>query len=243
MKSQLCALLVLVLVCGPMGAETVREEQAQKMRAEGLLETSPGSLSIADYLLSRGFDRGVRDVTGYSYLSKLLIQHTLNQAKLYPDLATEYKTSAVSMLFNLAANTWIGWEQGVGDIQEHHRKLGMAAARLNVELAAELDLPPSRRRNGYWMLGAHWIAARDYDAAVEAFKTSQRLARESGPGPEALMAQGWIHATHIISGLDERDELSHVQDKLLEHGKEGKFFANQYDAAIRVFGGKKNHSH
>ena len=109
-----------------------------------------------------------------------------------PEQAVEYKSAAIPMTYNLAANTWIGWGPSeAAAVRERHRELGLVAARKNVELAAELGLGPERRRNGYWILGAHQVAIGDHRAAAESFATSAALAKEAEDAAAALMAQGW----------------------------------------------------
>ena len=208
------------------------------MLAEGLLETTPGGLRTVNYLLSRAFNRGVDDLDPYVYCMKLAIQQALRSAERHPDQAAAYKAAAIPLTYNLAMNTWPGWGPGeVGDVNDAHRRLGLAAARRNVELAAELGLGPERRRNGYWALGAQLLAAGDYAEATAAFAASRDLARAAELESAVLMAQGWIHAANILAGHDEQAALAAVVAALrgLEDD-DGAFYAEQYAVALRVFG-------
>ena len=212
------------------------QQTVARMAEESLLETSPESLGAARYLLEDSFDRGMRDIGRYTYFAKLLLQQALHLAERDPAQADAYRRVAIPMAYNLAANTWIGWGEGVGEVQEHHRRLGLEAARLNIALAKEVGFGPERRRNGHWIHGAHLIAAGDFDAAAEEFATSRDLARETGLEQAERMAQGWIHVAAILAGKDEDGELAAVR-KVLVEGKDGEFFDRQYDAALEVFGG------
>ena len=229
----------LAAICAAFGmADASPNEQAQAaieaMLAEPLAETSPTSLGWTNYLLTKSFNRGVDDLDSYVYLLKLVIQHTLNLAERDP----AYKTVAIPMTYNLAMNTWIGWGPGeVGAVTESHRRLGLAAARKNVELAAEAGLPPERRRNGYWALGAHLLAAGEYAEAAEQFAASRALGKESGDGASELMAQGWIHVANILGGADEEAQLHVVQNALRGMGDDGVFYADQYATALEVLRG------
>ena len=228
----------LAAVCAAFAMAEPPDEQAraamEAMLAEPLAETSPTSLSWTNYLLTKSFNRGVDDLDGYVYLLKLVIQHTLNLAERDP----AYKTVAIPMTYNLAVNTWVGWGPGqVGAVKESHRKLGLAAARKNVELAADADLPPERRRNGYWVLGAHLLAAGEYAVAREQFATSRALGKESGDDAAALMAQGWIHIANTLAGQDETTQLQKVRGALRGMGDDGAFYAGQYATALEVFRG------
>lgn len=204
------------------------------MAKESLLETSPESLAAARYLLEDSFDRGVRDIGRYTYFAKLLLQQALHLAERDPAEADAYRRIAIPMAYNLAANTWIGWGEGVGAVEEHHRRLGLEAARLNIALAREAGFGPERRRNGHWIHGAHLLAAGAFDAAADEFAASRDLAQEAGLEQAVHMAQGWIHVAAILAGRDERAELESVKG-LLVAGKDGEFFVRQIDTALGVF--------
>ena len=212
------------------------EPAVEAMLGEPLDATSPASLRMASYLLAQRFKRGVGDaesLAGYVYLLKLLIQHALLQAERHPEAAEEYRRSAVAMTYNLAADTWPGWGPGqAAPVAEAHRRLGLAAARQNVALAAELGLPPDRRRNGYWILGAQLLANGDSAAASAAFAQSRELAAEADNDTAELMAQGWIHVAAIRAGEEVRGELAAVAAKLRGMGDDGTFYASQYDMAL-----------
>ena len=227
--------LAAVLLAWPAVAdrESAVAPLVAQMKAEALEETSPGSLRMAGGMLGKGFNRGVDDLDGYAYLQKLLIQHALGLAERNPDQATEYKSAAIPMAYNLAAHTWIGWGAGqVGAVEAHHRRLGLEAARLNIKLAAEVGLGPERRRNGYWMLGAQQLAAGDYDAAAQSFRASAALGAESDDEAATSMAQGWVHVARILAGQDESGDLDAVTAKLRTLGEDGVFYAGQYAVAL-----------
>ena len=225
-------LAAALLACPTMAENTVAPLVAQ-MKAEPLAQTSPAGLRMASAMLGKRLNRGIDDLDGYVYLQKLLIQHSLGLAEKHPAQAAEYKSAAIPMAYNLAANTWIGWGPGeVGAVDENHQRLGMEAARLNIELAAEVGLGPERRRNGYWILGAHQLAAGDHDAAAQSFHTSAELANESADAAATTMAEGWVHVAHILAGADETRELEAVEAKLRTLGEDGAFYADQYAVAL-----------
>ena len=250
-------LMVFVLCLGGSVAHATAPDVATETADEALLETSPAGVAMATRLLERTFERGVRDIDHYAYLSKLVLQHTLGLAgcreagdglacstvpdgaagSAAPTEAEGYLKAAIPMAYNLAANTWAGWGEGVGDIEERHRRLGLEAARLAVALAAEARLGPERRRNGYWILGAQLIAAGDLGAAADAFRTSRDLADEAGLAQAALMASGWIHVCEALAGRDSSRALAAVKERLRD-SEHGDFYARQYDAALKAFAGR-----
>ena len=208
----------------------------EAMLAEPLDATSPASLRMASHLLAQRFERGAGErggLDGYVYVLKLLIQHALLRAAQAPEAGEEYRRAAVVMTYNLAADTWPGWGPAQAAlVAEAHRRLGLAAARQNVALAAELGLPPDRRRNGYWMLGAQLLANGDNGGATAAFAQSRDLAAEADSDSGRLMAQGWIHVAAILAGGDAQGELEAVAEKLREMGDDGVFYADQYEPAL-----------
>ena len=213
--------------------------------AEPLEVTSPDSLRVAHGLLSRMLRSGLagggdvqhrqQHLDGYVLLMKALLQHTLKQAERHPQQAKAYKAAAIPMTFNLAANTWVGWGlDEVGPVAAQHHRLGLAAARKNIELAADVGLGPERRRNGYWVLGAQLLASADYEAATTAFQTAKELGGESADATAASMAEGWIHVAGILGGggPDHARQLERVKEELRRQGGDGPFYADQYDTAI-----------
>lgn len=232
-------LLAGTLVClGPTSAAQDTGPAADAMRQEALLETAPESMRAANYILSRTFDRGVKDMDAYTYLAKLLLQHTLNLAERHPAQALDYKRAALPIAYNLAANTWPGW--GTPDdpvpVGDRHRRLGLEAARLDATLAAEVAPTAQRRFNGQWILGAHLIADGAYADAVTTFETGQAIALEANLDLSATMAQGWIHLANTLAGADEMAALAVIEAKLVEQGGDGPFYARQYAAAYAAFG-------
>lgn len=230
------SLLAGILVCLATPAATQDSPApATAMSEEALLETTPESLRAANYILSKTFDRGAKDMDAYTYLAKLLLQHTLNLAERHPAEAREYKRAALPIAYNLAANTWPGW--GTGQVvRNHHRRLGLEAARLDVRLAAGAAPTPQRRVNSQWILGAHLIADGAYADAVAAFETGRALAVEANLEQSATVAQGWIHLANTLAGKDETQALAAIEAKLIEQGGDGPFFAAQYATAYAVFG-------
>lgn len=215
------------------------ERQLAAMAAEPLLDTSPASLGMASFLLTRALDGGRENLTSYVYLLKLIIQRTLALAEERPQQAQEYRAAAVPMTYNLAANTWVGWGPGnVGEVQDAHRQLGLEAARMNVELAAAAGFGPERRRNGYWVLGAQLLQGpdRDIDGAKQAFRASGELAREAGDDHAALMAGGWLLVADLLDGRDAAEALRTLQTEMRALGGDAAFYADQYDTALATLG-------
>lgn len=228
------SLLAGTLICLAVPAAT-QDGPAAAMRAETLLETAPESLRAANYMLSKTFDRGAKDMDAYAYLAKLLLQHALHLADRHPAQARDYKRAALLITYNLAANTWPGWGDGQVAVH-HHRRLGLEAAQLDVRLSAEVAPTARRRFNSQWILGAHLVADGAYADAVAVFETGRALAVEADLKQSATMAQGWIHLANTLAGTDETEALALIEAELIEQGGDGPFYAGQYATAYAVFG-------
>lgn len=82
------------------------------------------------------------------------------------------------------------------------------------------------------------LAAGNHDEAKEMFATSQAFAKQADLPVDTLMAEGWTHVCEMLSVGESRDRLQAAIDKLEESGDDGRFYAKQYDRAMRVFAKK-----
>jgi hypothetical protein len=148
-------------------------------------------------------------------------------------VAAEIRGRVKGIAYNLAANTWPGWDDPGIVITRSDCAIGLDAARANLRLGHELergDLPMSR---AYWMLGAQLIAAQRYRDAQNAFADAARLATSAGEPAEAVLAIGFAALVDVLQGGDDTP-LNALKAQLaaFEHGA---MFAGQIDAARRVF--------
>jgi hypothetical protein len=184
------------------------------------------------YLIREEIDRSTaHGMFAYVLLARTLVQHGLNQANADSAVRDDYRRVLLPALYNLSADTWIGWE----DANEHatnYQRFGLEAAELNVMLRNELGLDARRRGMAYWMLGAHQLAAGDTSSARESFITCLELAETSEDKRGVLMSTGWLHATSILAGTDESSELEVVKRMLDDTDEDGAIFAGQFDPAL-----------
>jgi hypothetical protein len=176
-----------------------------------------------------------KNIPGMISLGRAGIQYGLAQAAAVSDpaLAAEIKGRAKAISYNVAAFTWPGWDEPGIEITRTDLAMGMDAARTNLRLARELqrgDLPMSR---AHWVIGAHHLAVKDYDAARREFDDAARLAASAGEPGEALLSKGYAALVDVLQGGDAalldalKTELSGIKD--------GEFFVGQIDSAQRVF--------
>ena len=152
-------------------------------------------------------------------------------------LSGDDRRSIVPMTYNLAADTWIGWEDAE-EVAESDRTIGLEAARLNIELAEALGFGPERRKNGYWILGAHLLEAGDYEQAESAFTTSHEFTCQTDDEAAQVMTKGWIIASKLLRQEAAAETLEEIEHKLKTLGEDGVFYAAQYRPALEKFAEK-----
>lgn len=136
--------------------------------------------------------------------------------------------------FNIASFTWPGWNEG--EIEENDREVGYQFSRLHMKISEQLDLPPDKRANACWIGAAHEMAAKNYAVARSLFSRAKVLGEESDNEETALMNQGWLLVIDILQGdIEARSELKELHGRLTKLGEDGKFYAGQYDDALKVF--------
>ncbi|HZT42919.1 MAG TPA: hypothetical protein VFA07_12195 [Chthonomonadaceae bacterium] len=169
------------------------------------------------------------------------IQHSLLAAAAtdIEDAQSAYQLRSVAkgLAYDLGSFTWPGWDEPGIPIAPAHLAFGMEAANVNLRLAQELkkgDLPMSR---AHWLLGAHHLAADDWQAARHHFTEAIDYAQAAGAEEEKLLCAGYeALATILASPHDSAgpDVLASILAKLTGT-EQGKGFAAQLETARRVF--------
>jgi hypothetical protein len=157
-----------------------------------------------------------------------------------PKQVDALRSAAKTIAYNLAANTWPGWdEQGIS-ITAADLAVGRDAARTNLRLARELnkgDIPTSR---AHWLLGAHQLAAGDRASARNSFVQASRHARAAKELGETLSNDAFAQLCDVLDAPHDAGAKERLSKTLeaLRREKDGDFFASQVETARRVFGPK-----
>jgi hypothetical protein len=154
------------------------------------------------------------------------------------ETARRFRGRVKELAYNLASFTWPGWDEPGIDIRTSDLAAGFAAARLNLRLAEELDRGPEPMANAYFILGAHSLAAPDYDAAAAHFLRFGEIAREAGLEELALLADGYGLITDAASrsGNPGGYVLEPIRERFREVLDDGAgFWIDQLDTAWNVF--------
>jgi len=157
------------------------------------------------------------------------------QAKVTTDDAArmKFKSAAKRLAYNIGSFSWPGWaEQGI-TITESDRVRGLEAARLNMRLALELQVPFDKIEAAAWLMGAQLLAAGQVEEALFQFRYAVPEEEHKDYGlflGYVLLAEKLLGVT----GAKEKYEL-HL-GKLREGGtEEGKFAEGQLETARAVF--------
>ena len=113
------------------------------------------------------------------------------------------RSSAKALAYDIGSFTWPGWEEPRISPTADELAAGRDCARLNLRLAIELQKPPERVSMAHWLLGAHALAARDFDLAEKEFQ----LAQAAFPAADAAAAAGTVqygisHGGAVMQGRD-----------------------------------------
>jgi hypothetical protein len=171
------------------------------------------------------------------------IDYTLAQARLaeadHAGEALKLKGIAKEIAYNLAANTWPGWNDEGIVITKADLAAGLDAARVNLRLGIELKRNDEALANAHWLLGAQLLAAGKPEVAQRSFAEAAARFRTAGKTSFELMASGYGGIAQMLDGSTKeagKKKLDLALEGLLQDGSDdAKFFAGQLQTASKVF--------
>jgi len=203
-------------------------------------EGDPAEVAGAYSNLVRDLFGKKRDIPGMIMIGNAGIRYCLNQAQQAdePELQSKLKGLAKTMAYNLSANAWPGWDDGVS-ITRSDSLAALDAARLNLRLAKELDRDASVLGNAHWLVGAQHLALKQPQKAIQAFeKATQSFHQAEQPAYEA-MAQGYIAIAQLTTSDDKEPSQASLAAaiKKLEsmNTDDSNFFASQLATVAKLF--------
>ena len=148
------------------------------------------------------------------------------------------RSAAKTNAYNLAANTWPGWDEPGVVITPSDCAVGLDAARTNLRLARELKKPEIAMSRAHWLLGAHQLAAANRRAARESFGSAAEHARAANETGEATSNEAFARLCDVLDAPEDPAAQERLTQTLaqLRREKDGEFFASQVETARRVFG-------
>lgn len=180
-----------------------------------------------------------KDLPAVVAMARAGVQYGLTAAAATsdPDTASQIKSVAKEIAYNLASFTWPGWDEPGIVIGPSDLAIGLDAAKTNLRLANELnkgDLPLSR---AYWMLGGHHLARGQLSEAEACFNQAAHYASAANEEGERLLAQGFALLAVSLASPDNaeaQNQLAQVKNRLAQQ-EEGENFIKQIDTAWEVF--------
>ena len=149
--------------------------------------------------------------------------------------------SARKLAYNISANLWPGWADEAVQPTESDLLAAYDLARVHRRLCQEARLDHEAMGSAHWLVGAQRLALGQEQAAHHDFENTKAAYRDAEQPTFAAMAEGYVAVTLSLMGTmategDKRFDAAIAQLKQL--GDDGEFFADQLQAAKRVFLGK-----
>lgn len=167
---------------------------------------------------------------------------SMKTAEIYeatdPDTAYKLRSYAKSIAYDLASFTWPGWDEPDIALSAANRLIGLQAAKINLQLAIDLDKDPMRQSRAYWLLGAQQMAAKKLEKAEQSFALGAGLAVEAGEeGDEKLC----LAFQALAACLQDKENETLTADLLeakaaLKQVAYGQDYIKQVEDAQRIFG-------
>jgi len=196
--------------------------------------------------VTRDLYRRLRDLPSFIIVSRQGIDYFLAKAveveRTDAALSNEVRGAAKTLAYNLAANTWPGWNDPGIRPTVSEIDTGLEAARLNLRLATELNRGADPMFNALWIIGALELARGHHADAIRSYEQARRISSEAALKSYTLLAEGSIAIAKIAARIDvaESDrEFRRVKSELASGAvTDGKFYSDQLDTAYQVFVGK-----
>ncbi len=184
-------------------------------------------------------DKGARNLVLIGHAG---INHLLNKAnevnETDPAQATELKSWAKTIAYDVGANTWPGWNDEGVTISDTEMYAGLNSAKLNLKLGLSLDKPKDKIAIAHWLLGAHYLAAKNFDESANSFTAAINISKDLKDETSTLLSTGYLAIAKILSG--NKTEGESVFNKSIEGlevigTKDSEFYVQQLKTALAVF--------
>lgn len=156
---------------------------------------SAEELRSANYVATLALRRGETIYDGKQLGAYLLLARSVFESALEGAARSEcsedkeaYLTVAYMTAYNIASNTWPGWNEG--EIEAEYQKVGSRFSKAHMKIVEQLDLPPRKRAIALWIVAAHELAVKNYDTARSLFGQARSLAEEDDNEEITFMNQG-----------------------------------------------------
>lgn len=202
------------------------------------LEVASRYISACTTLYTQKKDVQAMQAVGRAGAQYCLTKAIAHEAANETELASKLRQNAKVILFNVAANTWPGWDDEGIVITPADLVLGLDAALASLRLVKQLDLSHEQLGNAHWIVGALQLAAGDYDEAIDQFTTAETAFSTAELTDWVLLIKGYAALANIRrlgSGKQGREALATVLSDLDQVGTDDSaFFRDQLQTADRI---------
>jgi hypothetical protein len=152
-------------------------------------EGTPSEIAARYQTLVKDLYWKAHDLAAVVVIGRAGIFYCLGQlltAEVPGEPAQKIGDAAKEMAFNLASFCWPGWEEPGINPSDEELAFGRDCARLNLRLAIQLKRPPRGVSMAHWLIGAHALAARDFDLAAKEFERAQEVLPPTDPAANEM---------------------------------------------------------
>ena len=254
-------ILIALLLLGAMTHLSVsaasRSEEYRVSKQEALRRlTTEDSQAVVQYITTSGdalhavnvFMLVTRDLYWKSknltlaiVLGQAGVQFGLTEAQRLvntnPVRARELRNNAKTLAYDLSSFCWPGWDEEGITIPAVYLSYGQDLARLNLRLANELGMSNVTRSRAYWLIGAHYLAIKQFERARRSFVEGSKYSAGSDAVEAELLMRGYIYLADLLKNPKNkklRKEYESVIEEL-KQTREGAYFSEQLETAEYVF--------
>lgn len=181
-----------------------------------------------------------KDVAGMVAVSRAGIQYGLTEADRLavddPQAAAALRGQAKAIAYNLGANMWPGWQDEGIELTARDRQAGADAARVNLRLAVELERDDLPMCNAHWLVGAHELAAGNFQNAMKSFNTAIQHAKSARNPDFEWMCRGYRCMAARLAEPDSESATAEFDRAVIElrrlDTEDSKFFADQLESVL-----------
>lgn len=171
-------------------------------------------------------------------LGRAGILYCLTKAREIEPKSTEdadrWRGQAKAIAYNVGSFTWPGWGREGLSLDAAEVAAGREAAGLNLRLAKDLGKTSGPLSAAFWLVGAHQLAAGEFDAAEASFRKAQAADVEAGAKEGALMCSGYAAIAGILAGTEgaQEDLQERIADLHALGTEDANFYAKQLGDAL-----------
>jgi tetratricopeptide (TPR) repeat protein len=167
------------------------------------------------------------------------IKYCLKKAELTSDSVKkdELKSWAKTLAFDMAANSWPYWGDPGVVISREEMAEGMKAAKLNLELAIELNKPKDKLALAYWLIGIHYLAISDKAESLSYLNRYKEISIEIHDQLSIVLAEGYIGIVDITIGnkIDGEARFQKaINDFAQINNDDARFYSQQLKTVLKL---------